>query len=515
MCMATGLLQSIFIMSAHVQELEGRTLVARSSLDNLRRNLERKLIDATLEVWPPRPTDFDSATLMKFHKAPHSSQPCLVSAPPSHAPFLLSRYSFSSPHSFSIAPAFIPCVMPKPRKTKMVQQLANVEASPKAAPAGAKGETAFPDHVGKLNLALMRGEQLAMERFNKAPLAELSTDDLQNNMQARQMEVVVLMMVLMTVEVECDVVIVGGGPAGLACALYTSRADLKTVVLDKNPSAGALAITSTIANYPGVDATTSGSALLDAMRKQVIQYGTDYQQAQVSAVDVDGDCKTVFTPNATYKGRTLVLASGALGRKASFKGEDTYLGRGVSYCATCDGELYRDKEIAVVGTSREAVDEAHFLTKYAKTLHWITSTDVHEDDADVQDLLAHPTVKHWSKTRLMSIDGDDEAVTGIQLWQHHHDSPEVLPVEGVWIYVAGMLPITDFLYGGVELKEDGGVLVNDDMATSADGVFAIGDIRNTPFKQVVVAAADGCIAAMAIERHLKGRKKIKVDWVHK
>ena len=131
-------------------------------------------------------------------------------------------------------------------------------------------------------------------------------------------------------EIECDVVIVGGGPAGCTCALYTSRANLKTVVLDKNPSVGALAITSHIANYPGVDVSMSGEALLDLMREQAIMYGTDYRRAQVFLVEVDGDTKTVYTPDITVKARALVLATGAMGRPPSYKGEDTYLGKGVS-----------------------------------------------------------------------------------------------------------------------------------------------------------------------------------------
>lgn len=127
-------------------------------------------------------------------------------------------------------------------------------------------------------------------------------------------------------EVECDVVIVGGGPAGCTCALYTARSDIKTVLLDKNPAVGALAITSHIANYPGVDRAMSGQALLDQMRDQAIDYGTDYRRAQVFLVECDGDRKRVYTPDAAFITRALVLATGAMGRPPSYKGEDTYLG---------------------------------------------------------------------------------------------------------------------------------------------------------------------------------------------
>jgi len=314
--------------------------------------------------------------------------------------------------------------------------------------------------------------------------------------------------------VECDVVIVGGGPAGCTCALYASRADHKVVMLDKNPAVGALAITSLIANYPGVKGDMSGQALLDEMREQAIEYGTDYRRAQVFLVDSEGEEKVVYTPDATIKARALVLATGAMGRPHSVKGEDTYLGKGVSYCATCDGAFYRDAEVAVVGVNREAVEEAMFLTKFASTVHWVTPTELKPDDALAQELLSYDNVKHWKQTRMLHIDGDAKGVTGVQLQPRTDEAATTLPVEGVFIYVAGSKPITDFLEGQVEVREDGGVKVDEEMATSVPGVFAIGDIRNTPFKQVVVAAADGCIAAMAIDKYLKGRKSVRVDWIH-
>ena len=325
----------------------------------------------------------------------------------------------------------------------------------------------------------------------------------------------------MMTEVECDVVIVGGGPAGMTCALYTARADHKTVVLDKNPAVGALAITSHIANYPGVDKSMTGAELLDQMRNQACEYGTDYRRAQVFGIDaLDSGEKYVYTPDATYKARALVLATGAMGRPPSYKGEDTFLGKGVSYCATCDGALYRDREVVVAGLNQEAVEEAQFLTKFASTVHWITNKDVdeharsreHAQDASGSTPLAEPNVKHWSHTRLMSIDGDASGVTGCHVQQRGDDTPQELPVDGVFIYVAGSLAthrkprslhasppatspppseapsecmqlITDFIEEKVDYQDDGGVAVDDKMMTSVDGIYAIGDIRNTPFKQ--------------------------------
>jgi thioredoxin reductase (NADPH) len=313
---------------------------------------------------------------------------------------------------------------------------------------------------------------------------------------------------------EFDVVIIGGGPAGCTCALYTSRADLKTVILDKNPAVGALAITHKIANYPGVAGDVSGEELLDVMREQAIAFGTSYQRAQVFGIDVSGPLKKVYTPEGIFVGKTLVLATGAMGRVASFKGEAEFLGRGVSYCATCDGAFYREREVVVVGNNHEAIEEAQVLTKFASTVHWVTVKDPLADDVSAQDLLSMKNVKHWSQTRLTLIEGNEIGVTGVQVKPKGQAESQLLPVEGAFIYQSGSKPITDFVGGQVEVNADGGVKVNELMATNVEGVWAIGDIRNTPFKQAVVAAGDGCIAAMSIDRFLNSRKLIKPDWDH-
>jgi len=355
--------------------------------------------------------------------------------------------------------------------------------------------------------------------------------------------------------IECDVAIIGGGPAGCTCALYTSRADLSTVILDKNEAIGALAITSHIANYPGVDRSMSGMELLLQMKKQAIEYGTRIcDRAQVFMIEIqdeevedDSDSKKkgrpynkiVYTPDYTVKARSLVLATGAMGRSMPYlPGEEKYLGQGVSYCATCDGAFYRGSEVAVYGSTGEAIEEAMFLTKFASTVHWITPTDIVGqlermesgdaqnmefsslfDEGHLKDLLSQPNVKHHNKARLREVEGNVSGVTGVRIQHVGAENEEQIPCEGAFIYAAGggSKPITDFLSGsGIALDDAGGVVTDDSMeSTTNKGVFAIGDIRNTPYKQVVVAASDGCVAAMSIEKFLKNRKIIKVDWVHK
>ncbi|KAL3765852.1 hypothetical protein ACHAWO_006397 [Cyclotella atomus] len=337
--------------------------------------------------------------------------------------------------------------------------------------------------------------------------------------------------------VEVDVAIVGGGPAGCTCALYTSRADLSTIILDKNPASGALAITSHIANYPGVDRTMSGSELLEQMRVQAVQYGTRYERAQVFMIDVSAEetgdevyNKCVYTPELTVKARSLVLATGAMGRVGNpLPGEKEFLGQGVSYCATCDGAFYRDAPVAVYGVSTEAIEEALYLTKFASTVYWITSVCISRDtvsglernkvlDQDLlETFLAKSNVVHLERTKLLEVVGDMSGVTGVKIKKPDADEEEILAVEGAFIYGAGggSKPITDFCQSKVELDDNGGVIVDEDMKTNRDGVYAIGDIRNTDYKQVVVAASDGCIAAMSIEKFLNNRKTVKVDWIHK
>lgn len=312
-----------------------------------------------------------------------------------------------------------------------------------------------------------------------------------------------------------DVVIVGGGPAGCSCALYTARADLKTAILDKNAAVGALAITHKIANYPGVLGEVGGGELLDEMRQQATTFGADYVRAQVFSLGITGPDKKVYTPDGTYVCKALVLATGAMGRIASYKGEAEFLGRGVSYCATCDGAFYRDRDVAVVGLNPEAIEEAQVLTKFAATVHWITHRRPAEGDTHAKALLATANVQHWNRTRLAQIEGDIGGVTAVQVKQQGKSEAEVLPVDGVFVYQSGSKPITDFIGDQVLLKSDGGVQVDDMMMTSVDGVWAVGDIRNTPFKQAVVAASDGCIAAMSIDRYLNQRKLIKPDWDHR
>ena len=312
-----------------------------------------------------------------------------------------------------------------------------------------------------------------------------------------------------------DVIIVGGGPAGCACALYTARSNLSTIILDKNPAVGALAITHKIANYPGVEGNTSGEQLLNTMRDQAINYGAEYKQAQVYGISMTDSEKTIYTPEGTFVGKTLVLATGAMGRASTLPGENDFLGKGVSYCATCDGAFYKNQEVAVYGSNQEAIDEALVLTKFASRVHWITNSKPNLNSREVQILLESDNIKHWKRTRVTAIQGDEQGVNSVKVQSFGKSEEQVINVQGVFVYSTGSLPIIDYLQEQIPVNPNGGVRVNSDMMTDLGGVWAIGDIRNTPFKQAVVACSDGCIAAMAIDKYLNQRKDIRVDWVHR
>ena len=312
-----------------------------------------------------------------------------------------------------------------------------------------------------------------------------------------------------------DVVIIGGGPAGCSCALYTARSNLSTIILDKNPAVGALAITHKIANYPGVAGNYSGEELLKIMRDQSISYGAKYKQSQVYGIRMTESEKFVYTPEGTFAGKTLVLATGAMGRASTLPGENEYLGKGVSYCATCDGAFYKQKEVAVYGSNQEAIDEALVLTRFASTVHWITKSKPNMNSVEVKILLNANNLKHWKRTRLTSIQGDDQGVNSVKVKSSGDNVEQEILVQGAFVYSTGSLPITDYLQEQIPVNPNGGVRVNNDMMTDIEGVWAIGDIRNTPFKQAVVACSDGCIAAMAIDKYLNQRKDIRVDWIHR
>jgi thioredoxin reductase (NADPH) len=305
-----------------------------------------------------------------------------------------------------------------------------------------------------------------------------------------------------------DVVIIGGGPAGLAAAQYASRARLKTVILDKSATAGALAYSSKIENYPGLTQPVPGKELLDIMRKQAIGFGAEYLKTQVVSVNLSDEIKEAITMDSTYSGKTIIIATGAMGRKPSIKGEGEYLGKGVSYCAVCDASFYRGLKVCVIGNSEEAIKEAGVLTRFAETVYLISPTEkLHIDDYPI---LKEAKIKVLLGYTVTSIEGS-VMVERIKMLDPDKKESE-LELAGVFVYLHGNKPLVDFLYGELKIGEDGCIPVNTLMETSISGVFAAGDVTCTEVRQVVVAASNGCIAALSAEKYLYKRKKLRMDW---
>lgn len=300
-----------------------------------------------------------------------------------------------------------------------------------------------------------------------------------------------------------DVIIIGGGPAGTSAAIYTARGNLKTLVIDKAPGSGALALTHKIANYPGVEGEMTGKELLEKMRRQAKSFGAEFIQTTITAVDVEDEEKSIFTAHGTFTSKAVIVATGSKGRNRMLPGEEELLGRGVSTCATCDGAFYEGKHVAVIGDTEEALEEAHVLTKFADRITFLVPR---ADLQGVEHVPELPKTEFRFRTRPLEIVGQN-AVEGVRI-RTAEGEEELLNADGVFVFLSGSKPGTDFLDGQVPLDEEGFMILDEYMQSPVPGVFGAGEVRRTPVKQAVVAAADGAIAAMAVDRYINKRSKI-------
>ena len=284
-------------------------------------------------------------------------------------------------------------------------------------------------------------------------------------------------------------------------------------MLDKSSTAGALAYSSRIENYPGILEPLSGSQLLERFRSQSLAFGAEYVETQVVGINFDNDIKEVYGTESTYKGKTVIIATGSMGRKAGIRGEEEFLGRGVSYCATCDAAFFKDLTVCVVGDSEEAAREAGVLARFAKEVYIITPLNRPAFSSD-DPALNPDKVRIVTGTRVASIHGGD-VVSHIRIKNRESGEEKEMPMDGVFIYLVGSRPVVDFLNASVSVSDKACVLIHRTMETSIPGVFAAGDVTCGEVRQVVVASALGCIAALSAEKYIHNRQRIKVDWGRK
>ena len=304
-----------------------------------------------------------------------------------------------------------------------------------------------------------------------------------------------------------DVIVIGGGPAGLTAGLYLARARYRVLILEKDDFGGQITITNEVVNYPGVGCTT-GRALTQTMRQQAQDFGAEFLSAEAIGLDVHGDVKTVHTSRGDLKAFGILIATGASPRKLGFEGESEYAGRGVAYCATCDGEFFAGKEVLVVGGGFAAAEESVFLTTYAsKVTVLVREQDFTCDAAVAAAAKNNPKIDVRYQVELQGVTAGQGGLREASILNRATGQTETWkPVDGgtfgVFVF-AGYVPATNLVRGVVELDDYGYVVTHGYLETSVPGVYAAGDLRAKNLRQVVTATADGAIAAVELERYAK------------
>ena len=301
-----------------------------------------------------------------------------------------------------------------------------------------------------------------------------------------------------------DVVVIGGGPAGLTAAIYLARAEYRVLVVEKEKFGGQITITHEVVNYPGVG-RTSGAELTETMRQQAEYFGAEFMLASVDRLDMEGDVKTVYTDRGELKCFGVLLATGAHPRMVGFPGEEEFRGRGVAYCATCDGDFFTGKDVFVIGGGFAAAEEAVFLTKYANHVTILVRRDDFSCAKSASDAARnHPKITVLTNTEVDGVFGDNtlrsiryrSKKTGEVV---EHKAPEGDNI-GVFVF-AGYEPATGLVKGLAELNEQGYIVTDTNMKSSIEGLYAAGDVRIKPLRQVVTATGDGALAATELEKY--------------
>ena len=300
-----------------------------------------------------------------------------------------------------------------------------------------------------------------------------------------------------------DVIVIGSGPAGYTAGIYAARAQLKPIVFEGTSFGGALMTTTEVENYPGFRAGITGPELMDEMREQALRFGADLQMEDVESVALTGPVKEVVTAGGeTYRARAVILAMGAAARYLGVPGEQELLGRGVSACATCDGFFFKDQDIAVIGGGDSAMEEATFLTRFARSVTLVHRRDeFRASRIMLERARANEKITFLTNTTVVAVEGDT-TVTGLRVRNAVTGAESTLPVTGVFVAI-GHDPRSELVRDQVEVDTEGYVLVRGrTTATSVEGVFAAGDLVDHTYRQAITAAGSGCSAAIDAERWL-------------
>jgi thioredoxin reductase (NADPH) len=304
-----------------------------------------------------------------------------------------------------------------------------------------------------------------------------------------------------------DVVIIGGGPAGLTAGIYTSREGLDTLILEKGICGGLAATTDILENYPGFPEGVNGMELMENFKKQAQRFGADIQEyKEVKGVERDGHVVKVKTDGGEYRGHSLIVASGSIPKKLNIPGEEKFMGRGVSYCATCDGPLYKGKDVIVVGCGNSGLQEGEYLLKHTKSVTFVEFLPHITGEKILRDRLAKKENASFLLNHMLtSVDGGD-TVESVTVRSRETNEDKTIPTSGVFIY-AGFLPYTGFLKGLLELDDQGHIITSMNMEASVRGFWAVGDVRCKRFRQISIACGEATVAAMHVGSYLNELKK--------
>jgi len=301
-----------------------------------------------------------------------------------------------------------------------------------------------------------------------------------------------------------DVIIIGGGPAGLTAGLYTSRAKLDTLLVERMIVGGQVMTTTKVENYPGFPGGIDGPELVARFQEHCQEFGLEVATGEVQKLIDKGDHKLVIVDGEEYRARAVIVTTGAEPRKLGIPGENELIGRGVSYCATCDGAFFRDVPVAVVGGGDTAAEEALFLTRFASKVYLVHRRDKLRATSVLQErILANPKVEVVWSSVAEEVVSDNRGVAGLKVQNKVTGKAALLAVEGVF-FAIGVIPKARFLADILTLNEEGYILTDNECRTSLPGIFAAGDVRSKILKQIATAVGDGAVAAIAVERYLEG-----------